>query len=54
VDKKRARLNFIHHLLQQFPYTEVAKTTVVLPERERHKDYSRHPVPTDMVVPEIY
>ena len=54
VDKKRARLNCIHHLLGQFPYEEVAKSTVVLPEREHHKDYSRRPVPPDMLVPEIY
>ena len=54
VDKKRARLNCIHHLLQQFPYSEVEKTSVVLPERERHEDYSRHPVPPEMLVPEIY
>ena len=30
------------------------RATVVLPERERHEDYSRHPVPPDMLVPEIY
>ncbi len=54
VDKKRARLNCIHHLLQQFPYADVVKSTVVLPEREHHEDYSRRPVPPDMLVPEIY
>ena len=54
VDKKRARLNCIHHLLQQFPYADVAKSTVVLPQREHHEDYSRRPVPPDMLVPEIY
>jgi polyphosphate kinase 2 len=54
VDKKRARLNCIHHLLRQFPYAEVARNTVVLPEREHHNDYSRRPVPPDMLVPEIY
>ncbi len=54
VDKKRARLNCIHHLLQQFPYAEVERSSVVLPEREHHEDYSRHPVPPDMLVPEIY
>jgi polyphosphate kinase 2 len=54
VDKKRARLNFIHHLLKQFPYHEIPKPPIVLPEREHHKDYSRHPVPADMMVPEIY
>ena len=54
VDKKRARLNCMHHFLQQFPYTEVEKTSIVLPERERHADYLRHPVPKDLLVPEIY
>ena len=33
VDKKRARLNCIHHLLQQFPYNEVVKPGIVLPAR---------------------
>jgi polyphosphate kinase 2 len=54
VDKKRARLNCIHHLLQQFEYEDVPKTPIVLPERERHEHYSRQAVPPDMLVPEIY
>jgi polyphosphate kinase len=54
VDKKRARLNCIDHLLKQFPYTEVQKSRVVLPERERHEHYSRQAVPADMLVPELY
>jgi len=54
VDKKRARLNCIHHLLQQFTPTEVSKPTIVLPERERHEHYSRQAVPQEMMVPEIY
>jgi polyphosphate kinase len=54
VDKKRARLNCMHHFLQQFPYTEVERQGVVLPERERHNDYARHPVPAELLVPEIY
>ena len=54
VDKKRARLNMIHHLLQQFPYTETPKSPIVLPERERHEHYSRQAVPAEMVVPEIF
>ena len=54
VDKKRARLNCIHHFLQQFSYTEIPKPPIVLPERERHEHYSRQSVPADMVVPEIY
>ena len=54
VDKKRARLNCIDHLLKQFPYAEVPKSSVVLPERERHEHYSRQAVPPAMLVPEIY
>jgi polyphosphate kinase 2 len=54
VDKKRARLNCIDHLLRQFPYTEVHKTPVTLPLRERHEHYSRQAVPEEMLVPEIY
>jgi polyphosphate kinase 2 len=54
VDKKRARLNCIHHLLEQFNYHEVEHTPVQLPQRERHEDYIRNPVPQDMFVPEIY
>ena len=54
VDKKKARLNCMHHLLQQMPYEEVAHPQVVVPERVRHDDYERHPVPQSMVVPEVY
>jgi polyphosphate kinase len=54
VEKKRARLNCIVHLLRQYSYTEVRKTPIVLPEREHHEDYSRQAVPEDMLVPEIY
>jgi polyphosphate kinase 2 (PPK2 family) len=54
VDKKRARLNCIDHLLKQFPYAEVPKAGVVLPQRERHEHYSRQAVPPEMLVPEIY
>ncbi|MFN3886975.1 MAG: polyphosphate kinase 2 [Aquabacterium sp.] len=54
VDKKRARLNLIHHLLQQFDYHEVEHEPVHLPPRERRPDYLRNPVPASMYVPEIY
>jgi polyphosphate kinase 2 len=54
VDKKRARLNCIDHLLKQFPYTEVQKAPIVLPEREHRQDYFRQAVPAEMLVPEIY
>jgi polyphosphate kinase 2 len=54
VNKKRARLNCIHHLLTQFSYVEKSKAPFALPERERHEHYSRQAVPQEMLVPEIY
>ncbi|HET6605950.1 MAG TPA: polyphosphate kinase 2 [Rhodopila sp.] len=54
VDKKRARLNCISHLLSQFPYEIVEREHIVLPARVFHQDYVRQPVPPDMIVPEIY
>ncbi|MFG5776830.1 polyphosphate kinase 2 [Comamonas sp. J-3] len=53
-DKKTARLNCIAHLLSQVPYQEVEHENVVLPDRVRHPDYTRQPVPASMYVPEIY
>jgi polyphosphate kinase len=54
VDKKRARLNCITHLLSQFPYQEVDRPGVVLPPRVRNPDYIRGPIPQEMYVPERY
>ncbi len=54
VDKKRARLNCIHHLLTQVPYDEVPHQAVDLPHREYHADYLRNPVPAEMFVPAVY
>jgi hypothetical protein len=54
VDKKRARLNCIHHLLSQVPYHEIEHPAVALPARVHHPDYIRQPVPADMMVPEMY
>src|SRR5271155_5455462 len=54
VDKKRARLNCMDHLLKQFHYQETPKAPIVLPQRERHEHYSRQAVPPKMLVPEVY
>jgi len=54
VDKKRARLNCITHLLGQIPYGEVEHPSVVLPPRVRNADYLRHPVPAEMHVPKVF
>ena len=53
-DKKKARLNCIHHLLEQMPYGATEHPAIVLPERVRHDNYVRNPVLQDIVVPEIY
>jgi polyphosphate kinase 2 len=54
VDKKKARLNCIHHLLSQIPYREVEHPHVVLPARVHNPDYIRAPIPKSMYVPSIY
>jgi polyphosphate kinase len=54
VDKKKARLNCIHHLLRQVPYREVDREPIILPERVYNDDYQRQPVSTEMFVPEVY
>jgi len=54
VDKKKARLNCISHLLAQMPYAEVPHAPIDLPQRIRHEDYHRQPVSQEMIVPEVY
>jgi polyphosphate kinase 2 len=54
VDKKKARLNCISHLLDQIPYQDVEHPPVLLPARVRNPDYHRTPVPAEMYVPEKY
>jgi len=54
VDKKRARLNCINHLLCSIPYGEVQHEPVTLPARVRNPDYIRAPVPRTMYVPPVY
>ncbi len=53
-DKKRARLNCIHHMLSQIPYGEVAHPEVRLPARQREPDFTRGPVPEELFVPTVY
>ena len=53
-DKKKARLNCMAHLLDLIPYGEVERSSIELPERERHEDYVRQDVPASMMVPDRY
>jgi polyphosphate kinase len=54
VDKKRARLNCISHLLSQIPYQEISHQQVVLPARVHNPDYHRGPIPKEIYVPARY
>ncbi|MCB1484710.1 MAG: polyphosphate kinase 2 [Hyphomicrobiaceae bacterium] len=54
VDKKKARLNCISHLLTQIPYKPVVRDEISLPARVHSPDYVRDPVPVEMYVPEVY
>jgi polyphosphate kinase 2 len=54
VDKKKARLNCISHLLSQIPYGEVAHAPITLPDRVHNPNYTRLPLPREMYVPAIY
>ena len=54
VDKKKARLNCMHHLLRQMPYQEVQRERVMLPTREHHEGYRRTLTPPELMVPEVY
>jgi polyphosphate kinase 2 len=54
VDKKKARLNCIHHLLSQVPYAELAHEQAALPARVHNPNYIRNPVPEEMFVPSVY
>jgi polyphosphate kinase 2 (PPK2 family) len=54
VDKKRARLNCIQHLLTTIPYDVVQHDDIILPERAHSPDYEHEPMPKSMYVPAVY
>ena len=54
VDKKKARLNCIHHLLSLIPYREIAHPTPTLPARVHSPEYIRGPIPKEMYVPGVF
>lgn len=53
-NKRRARLNCIHHLLSMIPYKELPQEEIVLPPRQKGEDYVRPPFSDQTVVPEVY
>ncbi len=55
-NKKRARLNCIHHFLRQIPcpYDAVQPVTLKIPRRQSPTGYARMPYTDQSVVPEVY
>ena len=54
VDKKRARLNMIDHLLSKIPYEDTPHEDVTLPDRAFNPDYERSEMPRELYVPQKY
>jgi polyphosphate kinase 2 len=53
-DKKRARLNLIHHLLSIIPYKDLTPAPLELPPRKKSTGYVRPPISDQTFIPEIY
>jgi len=51
-DKRKARLNMIHHLLSTIPYEPVTRPPLVLPERPDGHGYERPPRDLNRYVPD--
>ena len=53
-DKRRARLNCIHHLLSKVPYEDMTPPAQKLPPRRKAKGYERPPINEQFFVPNAY
>ncbi len=53
-NKKKARLNCIHHLLSLIPYEDLTPDPIELPPRQKSEGYVRPPITDQTFVPEIY
>ena len=55
-DKRRARLNCIHHLLSQVPcpYKDIEPAKLKVPKRQKPTGYVRAPMASQTFVPEVY
>ena len=51
-DKRRARINMIHHLLSTIPYADVIKPPLTLPKRPASTGYQRPPRDQSHYVPD--
>ncbi|MBU1694042.1 MAG: polyphosphate kinase 2 [Verrucomicrobia bacterium] len=53
-DKRRARLNCIHHLLSMIPHKDLTPEKLKLPRRQPDTGYERPPITDQTFVPEVY
>ncbi|MBN1642343.1 MAG: polyphosphate kinase 2 [Anaerolineae bacterium] len=53
-DKRRARLNCIHHLLSMIPYEDLSAEQIELPPRQPDIGYVRPPITDQTFVPDVY
>ena len=53
-NKRRARLNCIHHLLSQLPITEIVPPPIELPPLQPATGYVRTPMESQRFVPEVF
>ncbi len=54
VDKRKARLNCIHHLLNQVPYQEIPRSNFVMPEPLQSAGHVRKSASNALHVPSVY
>lgn len=53
-DKRRSRLNLIHHILRKIPYQDITPDPFELPARRPATGYVRPPINEQFFVPEVY
>ncbi|MFW6309678.1 MAG: polyphosphate kinase 2 [Prolixibacteraceae bacterium] len=53
-NKRKARLNCIHHLLSLIPYKDLTRDPLDFPPRNENKGYVRPPIEEMTYVPEVY
>jgi len=53
-DKRRARLNCIHHILSKVPYEDVWQDPIELPPRDTSKIYVRTPIEDQNFLPLVF
>ncbi len=53
-NKRKARLNCIHHLLNQIDYEDLTPSHIELPEKQKNTSYIRPPISEQNHIPEVY